>query len=117
MTTVINNCIEFVYLFDVRNGLPNGDPDASNAPRQDYETSLGIVTDVCLKRKIRNYVELTKGGKPPNAIYITEGAILDDKHAEAYKAKGVASPKKLDGKAAELTTWMCERYYDVRMMG
>src|SRR5262249_20063049 len=75
------------------------------------------VTDVCLKPKIRNYVELTKGGKPLHAIYITESAILDDKHAEAYKAKGVVNPKKLDGKAAELTAWMCERYYDVRMIG
>jgi CRISPR-associated protein Csd2 len=110
----IGNYIEFGYLFDVTNGNPNGDPDAANAPRQDYETGLGLVSDVCLKRKVRSYVEMQKG-KSPNAIYVTEGAVLDDKHREAYKELGING--KPDSRAAELTTWMCEHYYDVRMMG
>jgi CRISPR-associated protein Csd2 len=112
--TVISNYIEFDYLFDVTNGNPNGDPDAANAPRQDYETGLGLVSDVCLKRKVRSYIEMQKG-KSPNAIYITEGAVLDDKHAEAYEALGI--DPKANGKEADLTKWMCEHYYDVRMMG
>jgi len=127
--TIISNYIEFAYLFDVTNGNPNGDPDAANAPRQDYETGLGLVSDVCLKRKVRNYVEMIKGGKTPNAIYVTEGAVLDDKHAEAYKALGIKdkpSRKKGKGSGSEgsgeddedrLTAWMCKHYYDVRMMG
>jgi CRISPR-associated protein Csd2 len=89
--TTISNYIEFAYLFDVTNGNPNGDPDAANAPRQDYETGLGIVSDVCLKRKVRNYVEMKVGGEPPNAIYVTEGAILDDKHAKAFEALGIGA--------------------------
>jgi CRISPR-associated protein Csd2 len=110
---IISNYREFDYLFDVTSGNPNGDPDAANAPRQDYETGVGLVSDVCLKRKVRSYVELKKG-KSPNAIYITEGAVLDEKHEEAYKAFGI------DGKPngnEDLTKWMCEHYYDVRMMG
>ena len=116
MTTVVSNCIEFAYIFDVTNGNPNGDPDAANQPRQDYETGLGLITDVCLKRKIRNYVEMV-AGKSPNRIYVTEGAILDDKHAEAYKEVEVDPKKGANGKAADLTAWMCKHYYDVRMMG
>ena len=114
--TTISNYMEFAYVFDVTGGNPNGDPDAANAPRQDYETGLGLVSDVCLKRKIRNYVEM-RSGKAPNAIYITEGAILDDKHGEAYKALGIEPKSKPNGNAADLTKWMCEQYYDVRMMG
>jgi CRISPR-associated protein Csd2 len=110
---IINNYREFEYLFDVTSGNPNGDPDAANAPRQDYETGLGLVSDVCLKRKVRSYVEM-KQGKSPNAIYITEGAVLDEKHDEAYKALGIRKPK---GNEADLTKWMCEHYYDVRTMG
>jgi CRISPR-associated protein Csd2 len=113
--TIISNYMEFDYLFDVTNGNPNGDPDAANAPRQDYETGLGLVSDVCLKRKVRSYIEMRKG-KSPNAIYITEGAVLDDKHEEAYAALGI-DDRKLNGKEADLTKWMCEHYYDGRMMG
>ncbi len=130
--TTISNYIEFAYLFDVTNGNPNGDPDAANAPRQDYETGMGLVSDVCIKRKIRNYVEM-KGGKTPNAIYVTEGAVLDDKHAKAYEALGIEDkPSRKKAKASEsaddgedkvnntsekLTAWMCKHYYDVRVMG
>src|SRR6516225_4187253 len=97
--TTINNCFEFAYLFDVTNGNPNGDPDAANQPRQDYETGLGLVTDVCLKRKIRNYVEMVKTGQSGHAIYISEGAVLDDKHKAAYSALGVDPKKGANGKA------------------
>jgi CRISPR-associated protein Csd2 len=116
MTTVVNNCIEFAYFFDVTNGNPNGDPDAANAPRQDYETGIGLVSDVCLKRKVRNYVEMVKG-KAPNAIYVTEGSVLDDKHADAYNALGIDPKSKKDDKAGDLTKWMCQQYFDVRVFG
>lgn len=113
--TIISNCYEFCYLFDCTNSNPNGDPDAGNAPRQDYETGLGIVSDVCIKRKLRNYVEMIDG-KSPNAIYITEGAILDNKHKNAYEALGI-DDKAAREKESELTEWMCQHYYDVRMIG
>jgi CRISPR-associated protein Csd2 len=116
-TAQINNCIEFAYLFDATNSNPNGDPDAANQPRQDYETGLGLVTDVCVKRKIRNYVEMVGGSKTPNRIYVTEGAVLDDKHAEAYKENGIDPKKNANGKSGDLTAWMCRQYYDIRMMG
>ena len=80
------NRYDFVVLFDVANGNPNGDPDAGNLPRLDPETNQGLVTDVCLKRKIRNYVELAKSGEPRFAIYVSEGAILNEKHRQAYAA-------------------------------
>jgi CRISPR-associated protein Csd2 len=108
MAAVINNCFEFAYLFDVTNGNPNGDPDAANQPRQDYETGLGLVTDVCLKRKVRNYVEMV-AGKGGNAIYVTEGAVLDEKHAEAYKKIGVDPKKGANGKARPTSQNGCAR--------
>lgn len=113
--STINNHIEFVYLFDVVNGNPNGDPDAQNAPRQDYETGFGLVSDVCVKRKVRNYVE-TLGGAAPNALYITEGSVLDDAHKAAWEEVGVEKKPK-DGQAKSLIDFMCKRYYDVRMFG
>ncbi len=84
---------EFVLYFDVTNGNPNGDPDAGNMPRLDPETGHGLVSDVCLKRKIRNYVELAKADAPRFRIYVTEGAILNDKHREAY----LAHPEAAEG--------------------
>ena len=84
MTTAINNRYEVVLLYDVENGNPNGDPDAGNMPRMDPETGHGLVSDVCLKRKIRNFVELTKMDQAGYRIYVTEGAILNEKHREAY---------------------------------
>jgi CRISPR-associated protein Csd2 len=86
MKDSINNRYEFVYLFDVTNGNPNGDPDAGNAPRQDYETGKGLVTDVCLKRKIRNYVDLAKENLPPFEIHVREGAFLSEHHKRAHLA-------------------------------
>jgi CRISPR-associated protein Csd2 len=112
---------EFVYLFDVANGNPNGDPDAGNLPRLDPETNRGLVTDVALKRKIRNYVALEKEGEPGYAIYMQEKSVLNNQHKQAYEALGIeAEAKKLpkdEAKARELTTWMCRNFFDVRTFG
>jgi CRISPR-associated protein Csd2 len=119
--TAIQNRYEFVYIFDVANGNPNGDPDAGNMPRLDPETNRGLVTDVCMKRKVRNFVEMTKAGAAPHAIYMQERAILNNTHKKAYEAIGVKQEaKKLpkdDGKARELTAWMCANFYDIRTFG
>jgi len=119
--TAIQNRYEFVYLFDVANGNPNGDPDAGNMPRLDPETNRGLVTDVCLKRKVRNFVDMTKAGAPPYAIYMQERAILNNLHKKAYEAVGVKQEaKKLpkdDAKSRELTAWMCANFYDIRTFG
>jgi CRISPR-associated protein Csd2 len=117
---------DFVLLFDVTNGNPNGDPDAGNLPRLDPETNCGLVSDVCLKRKVRNYVELAKEGQPGYRIYVTDGAILNDKHREAYVAirkndTEVAKAKKLNPKpgveAKAIRDWMCENFFDIRTFG
>ncbi len=114
---------EFVYLFDVTNGNPNGDPDAGNLPRLDPETNQGLVTDVCLKRKIRNYVALEKEGEPGHSIYMREKSVLNNQHREAYKALQVepdTKNKRLpsdEARARELTAWMCGNFFDVRAFG
>ena len=92
MTTLANR-YDFVVLFDVSNGNPNGDPDAGNLPRLDPETNHGLVTDVSLKRKIRNYVEMARGDGPGSRIYVQEGAILNERHREAYVAVRADDPK------------------------
>ncbi|MDD4793344.1 MAG: type I-C CRISPR-associated protein Cas7/Csd2 [Firmicutes bacterium] len=116
MAKVIDKRYEFVLLFDVENGNPNGDPDAGNMPRIDPETSLGLVTDVCLKRKIRNYVELTRDGQEGFEIYVKEGAVLNAQHRRAYKALGIEpKPKKLGSE--DLTRFMCANFYDIRTFG
>ncbi|MCA9248062.1 MAG: type I-C CRISPR-associated protein Cas7/Csd2 [Planctomycetales bacterium] len=114
---------DFVYLFDVKDGNPNGDPDAGNLPRVDPETGQGLVTDVCLKRKIRNYVGLIKEEQPPFEIYVKEKAVLNLQHERAYQALEV-DPKKRKSKGKEkaeedqqLTLWMCKNFYDVRAFG
>ena len=119
--SAITNRYEFVYLFDVTNGNPNGDPDAGNLPRLDPETNQGLVTDVALKRKIRNYVALETDGKPGYAIYMQEKSVLNKQHKKAYDAVGIPSEaKKLpkeEAKARELTAWMCANFFDVRTFG
>ena len=82
----IQNRYDFVLLFDVKDGNPNGDPDAGNLPRVDAETARGLVTDVCLKRKVRNYVGMVKKEQPPYEIYVKEKAILNKQHERAYEA-------------------------------
>lgn len=140
----IQNRYEFVLLFDVVDGNPNGDPDAGNVPRLDPETGKGLVTDVCLKRKIRNYVGLAKGEKAPHEIYVKEKAVLNVQNERAYIELGLnASISKLsestvtqaaaDNKLAKSTkdkkrkgsaedvgkarNWMCQNFYDVRTFG
>ena len=125
MNTLANR-YDFVLLFDVFNGNPNGDPDAGNMPRLDPETNQGLVTDVSLKRKIRNYAEFAKNGEPGFAIYVQEGAILNEKHREAYKAiRGDGDKVAKDGKlnpqsdeeAEKLRAFMCRNFFDVRTFG
>lgn len=117
----IANRYEFVLLFDVINGNPNGDPDAGNLPRLDPETNQGLVTDVCLKRKIRNYVELEKEEDAGYAIYMQEKSVLNNQHKKAYEALDIKpTPKKLPKeaeKAHALTKWMCTNFFDVRTFG
>jgi len=119
--SAIANRYEFVYLFDVTNGNPNGDPDAGNLPRLDPETNRGLVTDVALKRKIRNYVALEKEGIAGFAIYMQEKSVLNNQHKQAYAALGIEpEAKKLpkdEAKARELTAWMCGNFFDVRTFG
>lgn len=112
---------DFVLLFDVMDGNPNGDPDAGNLPRVDAETGEGIVTDVCLKRKIRNFVELAENGEPPYAIYIREKAVLNRLHSDGYGLAGVDLPsgkKKASRHDVEkVRGYMCRNYFDVRTFG
>src|SRR5690625_3836157 len=124
MTTIANR-YEFDYLFDVTNGNPNGDPDAGNLPRLDPETNKGLVTDVCLKRKVRNFVALANEGAPGHAIYMAEKAVLNLQHKRAWKEQAIEPDKKGDykklpkdeDKARQITNWMCSNFYDVRTFG
>lgn len=115
MSETINNRYEFVLLFDVKNGNPNGDPDGGNMPRIDPETGHGITTDVCLKRKIRNYVELVKDNKAPFNIYVKEKAILTERRQPAYES--VADEKNKSTKISKGRAWMCKNFFDVRTFG
>ena len=118
MSSPINNRYEFVLLYDVENGNPNGDPDAGNMPRIDPETGYGIVTDVCLKRKIRNYVELVRGDASGYRIYIKEGTPLNQNHAEAYKAVGLTAGQGDNANGVnKARQWMCANFFDVRTFG
>lgn len=123
MSESIKNRYEFVYLFDVENGNPNGDPDSGNMPRIDPETSYGIITDVCLKRKIRNFVDLVKKNQAPFEIYVREKAILNQQHERAHQAIGAKSEddgKKRKGSGDEVERarqWMCQNFFDVRTFG
>lgn len=117
---------EFVVLFDVSKGNPNGDPDAGNLPRLDPETNHGLVSDVSLKRKIRNYIELAKPAETGFHIYVREGAILNDQHRKAYVAlrpddAKIAKESKLnpkdDDEAMKLKNFMCQNFFDVRAFG
>ncbi len=121
MADVIHNRYDFVVLFDVINGNPNGDPDAGNMPRVDPETGLGLVTDVCLKRKIRNYVEAAKENEEGYRIYIKENVPLERSDKEALTYNGVddiKAFKKEDDKADEkIRDFMCKNFFDIRTFG
>lgn len=120
----LTNRYDFVLLFDVKDGNPNGDPDAGNLPRVDAESGRGLVTDVCLKRKVRNFVGLVKGEQPPFEIYVKEKAVLNNQHKRAYV--GIGKPELLEGDdkkrkggdaVDEARQWMCRNFYDVRAFG
>ena len=116
--TSLEHRYDFVLLYDVENGNPNGDPDAGNMPRIDPETGHGIVTDVALKRKVRNYVELVKGDSPGYRIYIKEGTPLNQNNAEAYVAVGLEPGQKASlSDVQKARAWMCANFYDVRTFG
>ena len=123
MLEPIKNRYEFVILFDVENGNPNGDPDAGNLPRLDPETGYGLVTDVCLKRKIRNYVETVKEGESGYRIYIKSGVPLNRSDNEAFTGlqidpKTIKDLKKKDDQLdAKVRDWMCREFYDIRTFG
>lgn len=122
----IANRYDFVLLFEVTNGNPNGDPDAGNLPRVDAETGLGLVTDVSLKRKVRNFVGMVRQDEPPYEIYVKEKAVLNQQHRRAYEAIGAADllggdekkkGRKGGDKVDEARVWMCRNFYDVRTFG
>lgn len=123
MSEVIKNRYDFVVLFDVENGNPNGDPDAGNMPRVDLEDGYGLVTDVCLKRKIRNYVEMLKEDEPGYKIYIKENVPLNRSDASAYEYLNIdpANIKKLkkedEDLAKRIRGFMCDNFYDIRTFG
>lgn len=110
----INNRIDFVYLFDVQDGNPNGDPDAGNLPRVDAETGMGLVTDVCLKRKVRNYVQVAKDLSDGYDIFIKEKAVLNSEIDKAHDDEDVKNAKD---KTAAARLFMCKNYYDIRTFG
>jgi len=123
MSEVIKNRYDFVVLFDVENGNPNGDPDSGNMPRVDAETQLGLITDVCIKRKIRNYVEMVKDDSTGYRIYIKSHAVLNKNDEEAYAALGVSADKVAEQKKKDtdidlkIRDWMCANFYDIRAFG
>jgi len=110
----LSNRYEFVLLFDVKDGNPNGDPDAGNLPRVDAETNQGLITDVCLKRKVRNFASIAKKDQPGFDIYVAEKAVLSLQQKKAYEAL------KLENKpehASEAKAWMCQNFFDIRAFG
>ncbi len=123
MSDVIKNRYEFMVLFDVENGNPNGDPDAGNLPRIDPESGYGIVTDVCLKRKIRNYVETVKEDQPGYRIYIKEDVPLNRSDAEALSYLGLTDKTVKEAKKSDpdidlkIRNFMCSNFYDIRTFG
>jgi len=116
MSEVIKNRYEFVLLFDVENGNPNGDPDMGNMPRVDPQTGNGIVTDVCIKRKVRDYVDLVKSENAGYEIYVKSGAVLNNQHKKAYDYLGI-NPDSKKPKDDQLTKFMCQNFFDIRTFG
>lgn len=119
MSNIISNRYEFICLFDCTNGNPNGDPDSANAPRIDPEDMHGLVSDVAVKRRIRNYVQIAKGNVPPDAIFIEQATNLNTKIVKAHEqTEGGFVPNEKGAKKVELARdWMCKNFYDVRAFG
>lgn len=122
----MNNRHDFIYLFDVKDGNPNGDPDAGNLPRIDPETGHGLVTDVCLKRKVRNFIQMVKptaqvsgdsGESDGFEIYVREKAILNNQHLRAYKSLNLDPKKAKQEERDQTREWMCKNFYDIRTFG
>lgn len=121
----LNNRYDFVLVFDVRDGNPNGDPDAGNLPRLDAESGHGLVTDVSLKRKVRNFIKLVKGEQAPFEIYVKEKAVLNQAHERAYIAVGAGDQLKGEDKKRkgsgdtvdQARAWMCKNFFDIRTFG
>lgn len=116
MSEPIKNRYEFVLLFDVENGNPNGDPDMGNMPRVDPQTGHGIVTDVCLKRKVRDYIDLAKDNTPGYKIYVKSGAVLNEQHKKAYDFYNI-EPTNKKPTDSRLTEFMCKNFFDIRTFG
>jgi len=120
MATELKNRYDFMLVFDVKDGNPNGDPDAGNLPRVDSETGEGLVTDVCLKRKVRNYVQLTKGTEAGYDIFVKEKAVLNSLVEDAYAELGINANVKKPAKGEEIDkgrALMCKKFYDIRTFG
>jgi CRISPR-associated protein Csd2 len=125
MNKLVENRYEFIFLFDCVDGNPNGDPDAGNSPRIDPQTMRGLVSDVALKRRIRNYVQIARGNEMPNAIFVEHATNLNTKIARAHEATGGMPPfdekkKKwiaTKEKATEAGLWLCRNFFDVRTFG
>jgi len=119
--TVLSGRIELVLLLDVTNGNPNGDPDMGNMPCVDPETRLGLITDVCLKRKLRNYVDAVKAGQKGYEIYVRERAVLNNQHRRAYDQLDITHESrklpKREEEARAVTQWMCNNFFDIRTFG
>jgi CRISPR-associated protein Csd2 len=122
----MNNRYDFIYLFDVKDGNPNGDPDAGNLPRIDPETGHGLVTDVCLKRKVRNFIQMVKsdaqdkdadGNAQGFDVYVREKAILNNQQLRAYKKLDIDPKKAKQDDREETRKWMCRNFYDIRTFG
>lgn len=119
----LNHKYDFVLLFDIKDGNPNGDPDAGNLPRVDPETGQGLVTDVCLKRKVRNFITLSKQGAEGFDIYVKEKAVLSAQQGKAYAALGLKAEKSSGKKSTDADDvekardWMCKHFYDIRTFG
>ena len=120
MATELKNRYDFMLIFDVKDGNPNGDPDAGNLPRVDTETGEGLVTDVCLKRKVRNYVQVVKAAEAGYAIFVQEKAILNNLVEDAYKELGIDADAKKPAKGDAIDkgrALMCKKYFDIRTFG
>ena len=120
MSTPLKNRYDFMLVFDVKDGNPNGDPDAGNLPRVDSETGEGLVTDVCLKRKVRNYVQLTKGAEAGYDIFVKEKAVLNNLVDEAYAELGIDASAKKPAKGEAIDkgrALLCKKFFDIRTFG
>jgi CRISPR-associated protein Csd2 len=122
----MNHRYEFIFLFDVKDANPNGDPDAGNLPRVDAETGHGLLTDVCLKRKIRNFIQTVKadsqqsdttGGAKGFDVYVREKAVLNEQHNRAYKTLGIAPAGAAQAQRNQARDWMCLNFFDIRTFG